>query len=144
MKIHLIENSIITVGDEDINLGDLSITQGLSYYRTFFIKGNFLTWIPKAQIRTSYADEGGIVETEFLFKENLFDANLNITYLRPYLKHNQTKDLISTVYQNKPQQIPSKDNCFLYNLIIVNPVDSDDVYPVIDTSFVQIKPGVTL
>jgi len=143
MKIHLIENSIITIEDQEFNLGDLSITQGLSYYRTFFIKGNYLTWIPKAQIRTTYVDAGGVVETEFLFKENLYDANQNVTFIRPYIKADKTKELISTIYQNK-NQTPSEDNCFLYNMVLINPNDPNDIYPMIDTSFVQIKPGVTI
>lgn len=144
MKIHLIENSIIQYDNETINFGDLAITQGLSYYVTFFIKGNYLNWTPISQIRTTYVDSGGVVEAQFSFDTNIYDEQLGITYIRPYLKANITKSIISTLYQNKSNQSPSEDNCFLYTLNLINPIDANDIRPLIDTSLVQVKPGVTI
>lgn len=144
MQIHLIENSTVTVDNEVISLGDLSITQGLSYYLTFYIRSNYKTWTPKGQIRTSLFDEGGLVETEFLFYPNLYNQQQGFTFIRPYLKASTTKELMSTFYQNKENDIPSKDNCFVYNIVLINPSDPDDIQPLIDVSYVQVKPGVTI
>lgn len=144
MKVHLIENSTVNVDNEVINLGDLAITQGLSYYLTYYIKGNYTSWIPKGQIRTTYYESGGVLETEFNFDSNLYLESEDITFIRPFLKANITKDLIATNYQNRVNEVPSVENCFLYSMILINPSDADDVHPLVDTSFVQIKPSVTI
>ena len=147
MKIHLIDRSTIILNDEVISLGDLSITQGISYNLTLFIQGNYSNWIPKGQIRTNYVDAGGVIETEFLFKDNLYLSSENITFIRPYLNANLTKELISTTYQAQEDQEPNEENCFFYNLVLINPASTEDnldIISIVDTSFVQIKPGVTI
>lgn len=144
MIVNLIENSIIEVDNESINVGDLAIKQNNSYYQMFYISGDYSLWIPKGQIRTNYYDLNGEILAEFQFKPTEYVAFRDVTIFRPYLKAPITRDLPITIYQGLPNQELKVPNCLVFNLVLINPLDATDIYPFIDSSFVQVKPGVTL
>lgn len=144
MIVNLIENSIIKVDNQEVNVGDLAIYQNNSYYQLFYISGDYRLWIPKGQIRDNYYDLDGEIIAEFQFKPAEYVAFRDITVFRPYLKANITRELPITLYQGRPTQTLKVPDCLVFNMVLINPQDSLDIYSFIDSSFVQVKPGVTL
>lgn len=144
MIVNLIENSIIKVDGEEINVGDLAIYQNNSFYPLFYISGDYTLWTPKGQIRNNYYDLGGEIIAEFEFKSPEYISFRDITIFRPYLKANITRDIPITLYQGLTNQTLKIPDCLVYNLVLLNPLDSQDIFSFIDSSFIQVKAGVTL
>lgn len=142
MQIHLINNSTITNDGTTISLGDLSIKQGASFNLTFLYSGDVSTWAIRGQIRDNFAEQDGDIIANFTFLPRVYDSDSELTSIVAVLKANVTADMPSTKYQGSGTF--NNRNCYVYDIEIVDPNDSNNVFKVVETSYVQVKPEVTI
>ena len=146
MQVNLIYNSkLITIssrGKQEIKyLGDRSLKQGGNFSLTCGVNGDYSSWIPKAQIRNDYLGNGELLAS---FEFDLtYDANEDSTKIIMFIKGGITKLLPVTEFQALTNQSPSKSNCLLYDVELIDPNDSQNIVKVIESSFIQVKPEVT-
>jgi hypothetical protein len=147
MQVHLIYNSkikkFINGKEKETSAGDLSIKRGGTFTISFKVNGDYSECIPKSEIRTNYLDAGGSIITSFEFLPITYIEETNETVLTLRLKGGVTTNLPVTAYQGLSTQTPSVSNCLVYDVELIDPNDSSNVYKIIEPSFVQVTHEVT-
>jgi len=144
MKVHLIEESPIKLKNGQIEISDRAIRRGATFHLPLFIQGDFSEWIPRAQIRNNYAEQGGKLIAEFTFDTSTFDITINRTKILGILRANITAGIPSTKYQGGPNLPTSPKDAYIYDLELVDSLDPTHVLKLIDISYIQVKPEVTI
>lgn len=148
MQVNLIANSKVNIvvngKPKTSNLGDQAIRQGGSFTISLSYEGNYSDWIPKSQIRTNYLANNGLVLAEFTFLPLVYTLATNKTAITLSLKADITSALPITNYQGSESITPSVNNCLVYDVELIDPNDSTNVIKLVDPSFIQVIPEVTL
>lgn len=146
-KINLIYNSKITNlvrgRERETPAGDLSIKKGGTYLISFRIKGDYTLWGARSEIRDNYLESGGAVIATFEILPLEYNVEDDKTTITLRLKGGVTTTLPATEFQGLAGQVPSVDNCLVYDLELIDPNDSNNVIKVIEASFVQVSQEVT-
>jgi ribosomal protein L21E len=144
MKVHLIEDSKIVhpITGLELKLGDKSIKQGSAYTITFLYEGDYSLWEGIGQIRNDYLGKGGTLVGEFNFLNLTYSEQSNRTTIVCNLKATVTKNIPATIYQGQQGVTLSNKTAYVYEIRLRNKQDNDAVISIVETSFLQVKPGV--
>ncbi len=82
-------------------VGDLAVVKGETYRKlietnSISFDGNLTTATLRGQIRDNYVDAGGTLLGSFAFEDSVYDAELDKTFIKPYLTEFATINLPST------------------------------------------------
>lgn len=137
MRLDLIQNYTALVNGVETTF-DWAIKQGSTYTRTIRFPGNYSGYTAKGEIRDNYLHAAGVVLATFGFGTLVYNATDDKTDIPLILTYTQTALLPVTKYQGTGS--PSVNNALVYDIELT---DTVEVVPVVDASFVQVKPQAT-
>lgn len=148
MQVNLISNSKVSIlvngKTKVLALGDQAIRQGGSFSISFSYEGDYSSWSPKSQIRNNYLVNNGLILAEFSFLPLAYNSITDKTTITLSLKADITSSLPITNYQGSENVTPTVNNCLVYDVELIDPNDITNVIKLVDPSFIQVIPEVTL